>query len=103
MASKSSDTLKIVLAYAAALSMTRTEVTDIATLPYPKSRIKEALVRAIGLATEASMRSELEAAYVRLAHWQEGVGDSPPASAELARTVVEESRRLREELRALTV
>jgi hypothetical protein len=74
-----SDTLKIVYAYAAALSLPRAAVTDESELPYPKPQIKSALIRAMGLATQETMRQELRNAYLRLADWQ-----TLPAGAESA-------------------
>ena len=90
-----SDTLKIVYAYSAALSLPRAAVADEADLPYPKPRIKAALVDAMGLARQQSMRLELRNAYLRLACWQ-----ALPVECAAAR-VDDEIRQLNAELEQL--
>jgi hypothetical protein len=102
---QSTDTLKVVTAYAAALSLNPGSVKDISHLPYPKPRIKQALVTAMGLATQASMRDELRAAYLQLAQWQAPGAQSVSEQARepvdlVSERVTEEAGRLREELQS---
>lgn len=49
-------------------------VADIRGLPYPKERIKQALVFALRVTQELQVREQLKVAYISLADWQEGVG-----------------------------
>ncbi|HBL17296.1 MAG: hypothetical protein A2X36_05920 [Elusimicrobia bacterium GWA2_69_24] len=58
-------------------------ISDVAELPHPKERIKEALLAAFAYA-DAPMKELLRAGYVCLYHWQEQVGD-PDALPEEAR------------------
>jgi hypothetical protein len=64
----------IVNAYGKALSSKKSGVADASELPYPKTRIKAALLAAIRAIPDASMRDQLKAGYVSLADWQDGVG-----------------------------
>jgi hypothetical protein len=60
--------------YGAALAA-RTELySDAARLPYPKIKIKEALMIGIFATHDATARDMLKGAYVSLADWQEGIG-----------------------------
>ena len=100
-AAATSDTLKIVYAYSAALSLPRTAVTDEAELPYPKPRIKVALIDAMGRATQESMRQELRNAYLRLADWQPRADvASSVGETEWRARVDAEIRELNDELRS---
>jgi len=51
-------------------------VADVSKLPYAKSRIKEALKIGLRATSDAQMREILKVGYLRLADWQEGVGES---------------------------
>lgn len=51
-------------------------VADSKKLPYPKQRIKEAIVAALRTTSDSHMKEQLKVAYVRLADWQEGVGEA---------------------------
>jgi hypothetical protein len=101
MRSSASDTLKIVYAYAAALSQPRAKVTDESRLPYPKPQIKTALVTAMGLATQESMREELRNAYLRLADWQDLSAGEAATTTTVAHRVDAEIRQLNDELKEL--
>jgi len=97
-ASASMDTIRVVTAYVTALATPRGPVTDASRLPYAKPHIKRALVRAMGLATQTTMREELRAAYLKLAEWQEDADTHPEA----LQRVAAESRQLSEEIAQLT-
>jgi hypothetical protein len=123
--SGSSEVFRRVGAYVAALSEPRAAVADVSRLPYPKPRIKEALIAAIGLAREENMRAELKAAYVRLADWQEDLptltessgvssddtadslggarqaGEMKPSVTKMSARVAAEARMLSDELKSL--
>jgi hypothetical protein len=49
-------------------------VADATELPYPKERIKAALLLLLKMTTDSTMRSHLSSGYVCLADWQPGVG-----------------------------
>jgi len=51
-------------------------VADARKLPYPKERIKQALVFALRMTKEPQMREQLKVGYISLSDWQEGVGDA---------------------------
>jgi hypothetical protein len=70
---------KIVNTYGKAQLALRSVVSDVSQLPYPKARIKEALIIAIAGTRDATIRGNLKAAYVSLADWQEGgeIGSFP--------------------------
>jgi hypothetical protein len=53
-------------------------VADVTKLPFPKAEIKEALVHALRVTSDAKMKDFLKIAYVQLADWQEGVGANNP-------------------------
>jgi hypothetical protein len=94
---QATDTLKVVTAYAAALSLNQAAVKDISQLPYPKPRIKQALVTAMGLATQASLRDELRAAYLQLAQWQAPAAEiDERADPDVERVAVELSQLIQE-------
>jgi hypothetical protein len=70
---------KIVQEYGAVLAssaLTRGLVADTRNLPHPKERIKQALVFALRSTKELQMREQLKSAYILLANYQEGVGDT---------------------------
>jgi hypothetical protein len=48
----------------------------VSKLPYPKEKIKEALIIGLGLTSDSQMREMIKVAYIHLADWQEGVGDT---------------------------
>jgi hypothetical protein len=108
----------IVHAYKAVLSSRKSMISDVAELPYPKPRIKAALITAIKATKDAKIRVQLKAAFVALADWQEGVGPGPeafettlkraqrvatrcPSFAELSAKVAAEGRALLDELKSL--
>jgi hypothetical protein len=68
---------KILTAYCAILASNTRTVADSSELPYPKNRIKAALVAAIKLSPDPKQREQLKAAYVGLAGWQDGIGPGP--------------------------
>ena len=49
---------------------------DVRKLPYAKDRIKEAIAFALGSTPDPQIREHLKIAYLSLADWQEGVGDT---------------------------
>lgn len=51
-------------------------VADESKLPYSKANIKEALIIGLRATADRQMKKFLQAGYVQLADWQEGVGDS---------------------------
>jgi len=51
-------------------------VREVSKLPYPKEKIKEALIIGLGLTSDSQMREMIKVAYIQLADWQEGVGDT---------------------------
>lgn len=51
-------------------------VADVQELPYPKERIKQALVFALKATADSKIRESLKIGYISLACWQEGVGPS---------------------------
>jgi hypothetical protein len=69
------DAMKIINAYGKAMMDRTSAYGDLSTLPYPKSRIKEALIHGIKEGDEPKFREQLKAAYVALAEWQAGLGD----------------------------
>lgn len=52
-------------------------VADARELPYPKERIKQALVIALRSTADPRVRESLKIGYISLADWQEGVGLTP--------------------------
>jgi hypothetical protein len=50
-------------------------VADSSQLPYPKEKIKEALITGINLTDNKNMKETLKIVFVELANWQQGVGD----------------------------
>jgi hypothetical protein len=49
-------------------------VADVAKLPFPKARIKQALLVGLRATGDLSIRKILKVGYLQLADWQEGVG-----------------------------
>ena len=68
---------QIVNAYGKALESSPGMVRDSSELPYPKGRIKEALLLAIAMTTDERFREQLKTGYVELAGWQDGIGPGP--------------------------
>jgi len=86
---------QIVKAYAAALEAPPDGVLrDVSTLPYPKGRIKQALITNIRLESHRETRDHLMSAYVALGDWQDTEHADPT-------TVITESTALLEQLRSL--
>lgn len=52
-------------------------VADEKLLPFPKQRIKEALLIGLKITTDQKMREMLKYGYTSLPSWQAGVGDAP--------------------------
>jgi hypothetical protein len=70
----------IVHAYADAMvakAATPSILMDASELPYPKARIKEALIHAMRVTEDAKSRELLKDGYMYLSEWQEGVGQGP--------------------------
>jgi hypothetical protein len=79
--SESSEVFRIVVAYVAALSAPRATVADVSRLPYPKPRIKEALIAAIGLSAPIPRRphrSQLSEHPLERTHWRLPAQRRPP-------------------------
>jgi hypothetical protein len=51
-------------------------VADVSKLPYPKSKIKKAVIQALQLVDDSVMATSLKGGYTQLSEWQEGVGDA---------------------------
>jgi len=51
-------------------------VADASKLPYPKSKIKKAIIQALQLDDAPEMATSLKGGYTQLSDWQEGVGDA---------------------------
>lgn len=51
-------------------------VADVSNLPFPKSKIKEAIIKAIQTSDDPEMSKALKIGYIQLSDWQEGVGDT---------------------------
>ncbi len=51
-------------------------VADVSKLPYPKSKIKKAIIQALQTVDAPEMATSLKGGYTQLSDWQEGVGDA---------------------------
>jgi hypothetical protein len=51
-------------------------VADASKLPFPKDVIKESLVKCIKAEKDPQMKEVFQSAYIMLADWQEGVGET---------------------------
>jgi hypothetical protein len=69
------DAMKIINAYGKAMMDRTSAYSEVSALPFPKSRIKEALIHGIKEGDDPKFREQLKAAYVALAEWQAGLGD----------------------------
>ncbi|MFI4869434.1 MAG: hypothetical protein ACHQDD_08795 [Steroidobacterales bacterium] len=69
----------IVSAYADALRAKHSIAADASSLPYPKKRIKRAILFVLATSSDPAAREQLRSAYVSLADWQEGIGPGPYA------------------------
>ena len=68
---------KIIQAYGAVLQTkapTPGCVADVSKLPYPKEKIKAALLIGLKATSDQQMKEMLKVGYIQLADWQEGVG-----------------------------
>ncbi len=54
-------------------------ISDARRLPFPKARIKQALLFAAAMTSDDQAREQLKCAYMTLADWQDGLGDDIPA------------------------
>jgi hypothetical protein len=75
--STDSDFGKIVQAYGKILETSAPApgtVADVSKLPYPKQRIKEAIVAALRSTDNPQLKEQLKVAYILLSSWQEDVG-----------------------------
>ena len=73
----SDDFLEIVQKYGRTLEFdapTPGSVADLNKLPYPKQKIKEALIQAMKITSDPQIKDHLKIAFISLADWQEGVG-----------------------------
>jgi hypothetical protein len=68
------EALKIINAYGKALLDLKSSYGDVSELPYPKDRIKEALIHGIKQGDDPKFREQLKGAYITLAQWQAGFG-----------------------------
>ncbi len=50
-------------------------VKDVSRLPYPKEKIKQALIVGLRSVTDRQIKEYLKMAYISLADWQDGVGE----------------------------
>jgi hypothetical protein len=92
----SAEVQKIVAVYVAQLLSRKSKPLDASELPYPKATIKLALIAAIAVTEDTTMREQLRSAFVQLADWQEGIGPGPHSMIELigGDDLVEEARRI---------
>ena len=74
----------VVHAYDATMAGAQTAVRDIKTLPYPKERIKQALLVTMRLIPPGTVREQLKAGFVMLADWQDPKTTKDPVSDMLA-------------------
>jgi len=51
-------------------------VADVSKLPFPKGTIKAAIITALNHIDDEQMKQHLKTAYIALADWQEGVGET---------------------------
>ena len=73
------DSVNIVKAYSDVLHSHAPKsgsVADVALLPFSKETIKEALIIVLRDTTDQTKIERLKGSYIRLAEWQEGVGES---------------------------
>lgn len=73
------DAEEIIQAYGAVLQTqvpTPGCVADISKLPFPKEKIKTALIIGLKATNDKEMKEMLKVAYIQLADWQEGGGES---------------------------
>jgi hypothetical protein len=73
------EAVKIIRAYGKAIVDRNSAFADLSALPYPKSRIKQALIHGIRTTDDRSFREQLKAAYVTLSEWQPGLGNRAAA------------------------
>jgi len=70
---------KIIQAYGAVLQAKAPapgRVADASKLPFPKERIKAALIFGLKATNDQQMKEILKVGYIQLADWQEGVGEN---------------------------
>jgi hypothetical protein len=70
-------------------------VRDVSTLPYPKERIKQALLTALKLMPPGAAREQLKSGFVILGDWQDTRASDPTAA------MLAEGKALLAELRSL--
>jgi len=68
------EAMKIINAYGNALAARKAPYGDVSDLPYPKERIKEALIHWIKVGDDPKIRELLKGSYITLADWQAGFG-----------------------------
>jgi len=75
------EAVKIINAYGKALTERKTPFGDLSALPYPKDRIKDAILHGIRQTDDAVFREQLKGAYITLADWQVGFGTRGASAA----------------------
>jgi hypothetical protein len=75
------EAMKIINAYGKAMMDRKTAYGELSALPYPKDRIKEAIIHGIKAGDDPKFRDQLRTGYVLLAEWQSGFGNRPGAGA----------------------
>jgi hypothetical protein len=68
------EAVKIINAYGKAIMDRKTQFGELSDLPYPKERIKQAIIHGIKEGDDPKVREQLKAAYVTLAEWQAEFG-----------------------------
>jgi hypothetical protein len=68
---------RIIQAYGKALMDCVGVYGDVAQLPYPKARIKEALIHGMRTTDDPKFREQLKGAFMTLAQWQAGASKGP--------------------------
>jgi hypothetical protein len=69
------EAVKIINAYGKAIMDRKWQYGELSDLPYPKERIKQAIIHGIREGDDPKFREQLKAAYVTLADWQVGFGN----------------------------
>lgn len=77
------ESVKIISAYGNAILSNGSAYGDSHALPYPKARIKEALIIGIRKTSDPRLREQLKGAYVALAGWQAGASGAEFTAEEL--------------------
>ena len=78
------ESVEIISAYGKAMLDRNSPYGELSALPYPKDRVKQALIRGIKETRDPKFREQLKGAYVMLSSWQVGGGSAELTPEELA-------------------